>query len=1161
MTEVFERSASSSSESDSDTYTSSESDVSYTDTEEVEREVRSVGELVVTSEDEEDESMIVKSGVEDVPVTLTETKYENASVVQREKANENIPPSSLYEEVIKESSEVVNPTLDGQQLKWTATIETEQTGIQIPDIKTEQSVTIIQLDSDTSSLDNNSLDKHPVITENIETEDFGKLRSTRTNITETESNSHPIYENMSKSHLLSMERRSRVSSSSSSSSISSRTLSHSETRGFDQKTYILEKPTVAPPREEQQVIKDTDTNFRYQNNKPPVETVEFEGSDRDIDYEINSRRPSSPYSTILDLEVDEDDIGGRNAPDGMRKAPPGVTPIAAGVKTSRPSITPGSEQSKYKPESPVYSVVNKKKIVHSDDSIVRPYNYNDTKLDGLQTKQKEKKEPKKNSIRNPLKLSIFGKSKDKKAGIKRQISGPVGQVVHYSGQSDTTQMRTLGVGIYEEGARTGIHPAEEIRPTGQVEIVNFTPDSDEDDMSDPTLHQTMFIDLEKERAERHAMKRKKKSQKKVTIVTNGKGKDESDSELNFQNSMFSDVEIKQKPIPSPLLEPNYEIDPPARFRDNEKPPRPKQKKPPRKAVSRQISKEDIGLPQGSVLHENGKSSPELMDAFGIEVKGRSTPDLEDKPKIIKSNNTAVRSDSILDLRDRGGRRSSEPVLTSSEEEGRKRRGRGSRRKSSPGEFDRRRRRKSSEPELGGQMEKVAPQKPTPQSRNDAYMSLVKNQIPGLENVEPTVIEKYVKTLVSLPDEEYKPAQKSLNIQSQQVQGCIFDPEMIEQYISHMQRQQKQRGIRTGELDFFDPKVLRKYRKLTTNKTSPKEKAKKPDTENDLRRKSQDIFNQRRASIGKFLANPENRRRSESFTYLKMADNRGPWYKEDGQQDKGLTNDDLLAGRRVSSTPKKDPRFPDYYKRPAAPVQRSHSTTALDNHLKARLLSSRRSEGNLRHFDTTSSSSTMPDRYRKLIKTPEDFDPPERKQKSRDRRLSEEKHLVNKPRRHRSERQRDRHDGRRKSRDSQEEKVYSISTIGRNGTFDSHKTYDSHADRRRPSRQPNDVNPRDKIREKQSRSAENGFHDLRQPVPSKASREYRSGSVSTSENRSWYGSQDSLRRLQDQDEDWRGSQGSLNSQDSRRRSSNKVNRRANDRKERKSSSSRNQKSRR
>ena len=150
----------------------------------------------------------------------------------------------------------------------------------------------------------------------------------------------------------------------------------------------------------------------------------------------------------------------------------------------------------------------------------------------------------------------------------------------------------------------------------------------------------------------------------------------------------------------------------------------------------------------------------------------------------------------------------------------------------------------------------------------------------------------------------------------------------------------------------------------------------------------------------------------------MADNRGPWYKEDGQQDKGLTKDDLLAGRRLSTTPKKDPRFPDYYKRPvgerdreilvftrlvwywylmlsclqlrlsrilsftpnfdillpipSVPVQRSHSTTALDNHLKARLLSTRRSEGNLRQLNNTSSSSTMPDRYRKLIRTPEDF---------------------------------------------------------------------------------------------------------------------------------------------------------------------------------------------
>ena len=65
----------------------------------------------------------------------------------------------------------------------------------------------------------------------------------------------------------------------------------------------------------------------------------------------------------------------------------------------------------------------------------------------------------------------------------------------------------------------------------------------------------------------------------------------------------------------------------------------------------------------------------------------------------------------------------------------------------------------------------------------------------------------------------------------------------------------------GELDFFDQKVLRKYRRLT--RSSPNEKVKKPAaTERDLRRQSQDIFEQRRASIGKFLANPENRPRSE-----------------------------------------------------------------------------------------------------------------------------------------------------------------------------------------------------------------------------------------------------------------------------------------------------------
>ena len=108
-----------------------------------------------------------------------------------------------------------------------------------------------------------------------------------------------------------------------------------------------------------------------------------------------------------------------------------------------------------------------------------------------------------------------------------------------------------------------------------------------------------------------------------------------------------------------------------------------------------------------------------MDAFGIEVKGRNSPELY-KPKIIKSNNTAVRSDSILDLKEASGRRSSEPVITSSEEEERRRRRRGrSRRKSSPGEEGRRRIRRSSEPAV----EDKQPSKPTLHSRNDVIICL------------------------------------------------------------------------------------------------------------------------------------------------------------------------------------------------------------------------------------------------------------------------------------------------------------------------------------------------------------------------------------------------------------------------------------------------------
>jgi hypothetical protein len=83
MTEVFERSASSSSESD--TYSSDESD-SYSDTDSEEEDERSVEhERSLEIKDERsaekpsiltdsDDSMVVKSGVGEVPITQTETK-------------------------------------------------------------------------------------------------------------------------------------------------------------------------------------------------------------------------------------------------------------------------------------------------------------------------------------------------------------------------------------------------------------------------------------------------------------------------------------------------------------------------------------------------------------------------------------------------------------------------------------------------------------------------------------------------------------------------------------------------------------------------------------------------------------------------------------------------------------------------------------------------------------------------------------------------------------------------------------------------------------------------------------------------------------------------------------------------------------------------------
>ena len=43
---------------------------------------------------------------------------------------------------------------------------------------------------------------------------------------------------------------------------------------------------------------------------------------------------------------------------------------------------------------------------------------------------------------------------------------------------------------------------------------------------------------------------------------------------------------------------------------------------------------------------------------------------------------------------------------------------------------------------------------------------------------------------------------------------MFDPQVIEKYILHMQADQERRGVRVGEPDMWDPVVLRKYRKLS-----------------------------------------------------------------------------------------------------------------------------------------------------------------------------------------------------------------------------------------------------------------------------------------------------------------------------------------------------------
>ena len=72
------------------------------------------------------------------------------------------------------------------------------------------------------------------------------------------------------------------------------------------------------------------------------------------------------------------------------------------------------------------------------------------------------------------------------------------------------------------------------------------------------------------------------------------------------------------------------------------------------------------------------------------------------------------------------------------------------------------------------------------------------------------------------------------------------------------------------------------------------------------------------------------------------------------------------------------------------------------------------------------------------------DTPEPKPRSRDRPSHDARHMSDRPRRLSSDKQANKHYDKRRSREKQDDRLHSISTIGRNGTYDSHMTYDSHA---------------------------------------------------------------------------------------------------------------------
>ena len=183
-------------------------------------------------------------------------------------------------------------------------------------------------------------------------------------------------------------------------------------------------------------------------------------NERNIDFEVQNRdlnqAAGHPYDDIKNESLD--DI--KNESPDNKKAPDSYKPLAAGVKAARPSVTSleqpvpvyaklNRHQSPMRPyDDPVHfktDHIPKKKIIEDEGPVVDTKNHEKEKRD-----VKPKREGKK---------SYFTFGKGKKQKLKRQISGPVGGVVHYSGSSDRNLIKNLGVGLYDEGARTGDDPS------------------------------------------------------------------------------------------------------------------------------------------------------------------------------------------------------------------------------------------------------------------------------------------------------------------------------------------------------------------------------------------------------------------------------------------------------------------------------------------------------------------------------------------------------------------------------------------------------------------------------------------------------------------------------------------------------------------------------